>query len=84
MLGECEMQSVSYTDARNNLKMVLDEACETGEHILVSRKAGLDCVILSIDEYNSLMETAHLLSTPANVKHLLESIRQMKGVKHGH
>lgn len=72
------MQSVTYTDARNNLKEVLDEACK-GEDVMITRKDNQHCVVMSLDSYNSLKETAYLLSSPANVKRIVESIEQLRG-----
>lgn len=73
------MNVVSYTDARNNLKEVLDQVTETNEVIIISRKGNEHAVVMSLEYYNSLLETAHLLSTPANVAHLMKSIEQLKG-----
>lgn len=75
-MGATIMQTVTYTDARNNLKEVLDEACD-GEDILITRKDNQHCVVMSLEKYNSITETAHLLGTPANVKRLIESIEQL-------
>ncbi len=76
------MQSVTYTDARNNLKEVLDVACE-GEEVMITRKDNQHCVVMSLENYNSLKETAYLLSSPANVKRIVESIEQLKGQDNG-
>lgn len=76
------MNVVSYTDARNNLKEVLDQVTETNEVIIISRKGNEHAVVMSLEYYNSIMETAHLLSTPANAMHLAKSIEQLKGNKH--
>lgn len=75
------MQSITYTDARNNLKEVLDTACEDDEVIIINRKEGNNCVVMSLDHYNGLTETAHLLSSPANAKRLVESIEQLRDMQ---
>ena len=71
------MHSVTYTQARNNLKTVMDEAVEFKEPTLITRSTGGNCVLMGLEEYEQLVETAHLLSSPANVKRLIESIEQL-------
>lgn len=75
------MHIVSYTDARNNLKEVLDRVNETDEVIVISRKNSEHAVVMSLDHYNGLIETAYLMSNPANVAKLFESISQLKEIK---
>lgn len=69
------MQTISYTEARKNFKSVLDKVTEDAEPIIITRKAD-DAVMMSLDYYNSLMETVHLLRSPANAAHLQRSIAQ--------
>ena len=77
------MHSVTYTEARNNLKTVLDETIEFKEPTLITRSTGGNCVVMGLDEYERLVETAHLLSSPANVERLVKSIEQLsKGKTH--
>ena len=77
------MQTISYTDARNNLKDVLDEVCDHEDAVTITRKEGNHCVVMSLDTYNSMVATAHLLSSPANVERLVKSIEQLsKGKTH--
>jgi antitoxin YefM len=72
------MNAVNYSDLRKNLKTYLDTVYENHETIIIARKNNENVVMVSIDEYNSLVETAHLLSTEANAHHLAQSIRQAK------
>jgi antitoxin YefM len=72
------MNAVNYSDLRRNLKTYLDRVYDDHETIIVARRDNENVVMISIDEYNSLMETAHLLSTEANAVHLAESIRQAR------
>ncbi|WP_456430440.1 type II toxin-antitoxin system Phd/YefM family antitoxin [Nitratifractor sp.] len=71
------MQVVNFTEARNNLKSIMDEVSRDHEDVIVSRKNGENVVIISLEKYNSLTETDYLLRTPANRDHLLASLREL-------
>lgn len=75
------MQVVSYTDARNSLKSVLDSVIENADFTIITRRDADNAVVMSQDYFNSLMETVHLLRSPANVVHLKESIAQYRSGK---
>ena len=71
------MKVVTYSHARNALKSVLDEVMQDVDVTIISRRdAEGDAVVMSLDYYNSLMETLHLLSTPANAEALARAIQQ--------
>ena len=72
------MQVVLFTEARNNLKTILNQVIEDTDCILITRDDAEDTVVMSPDYYNSLMETLHLLNTPANAAHLQKSIKQFR------
>jgi antitoxin YefM len=71
------MKVVTYSHARNALKSVLDDVLQDADVTIISRRdAQGDAVVMSLDYYNSLMETLHLLSTPANTASLARAIQQ--------
>lgn len=72
------MRTINYSDARNAFKGVLDQVAEDADVTIITRRGAADAVVMSLDTYNSLMETVHLLKTPANAAHLARSIRQFR------
>ncbi|NJL09529.1 MAG: type II toxin-antitoxin system prevent-host-death family antitoxin [Calothrix sp. SM1_7_51] len=72
------MKVVSFSEARNNLKAVLDQAAEDADYTIITRRDAADSVVMSLDTFNSLLETVHLLKYPANAAHLERSIAQFK------
>ena len=72
------MNIVSFTEARNNLKSVLDQVVNDADCTVITRRDSEDAVVMSLDYYNSLMETVHLLKSPANAAHLSRSIEQYR------
>ena len=75
------MRVVTYSEARSSLKSVLDQVHDDADVTIISRRGGADAVLMSLDHYESIMETMHLLSTPANAAHLAKSIDQHKAGK---
>jgi antitoxin YefM len=72
------MIAANYSEFRINLKDYLDSVEDDNETLIVKRKTGKGAVMISLDEYNSIMETVHLLSSKANADRLYQSIQQMK------
>ncbi|KZX37285.1 type II toxin-antitoxin system prevent-host-death family antitoxin [Wohlfahrtiimonas chitiniclastica] len=72
------MHVFTYSDARNNLKLVLDKVVNDADIAFITRKEGGHAVVMGQDHYNSLMETLYLLSSPNNTNHLNESIAQLR------
>ena len=60
------------------LKAVLDGVVNDADTTIITRRDTQDAVVMSLDSYNSLMETVHLLRSPANAKHLNESMKQYR------
>jgi len=73
------MKVVTYSYARNALKSVLDGVVQDADVTVISRRdAEGDAVVMSLDNYNSIMETLHLTSNPANAAALARAIAQDK------
>ncbi|MEE8365386.1 MAG: type II toxin-antitoxin system prevent-host-death family antitoxin [Gammaproteobacteria bacterium] len=70
------MKVINFSDARNRLKSVLDQVVEDADYTIISRRDAEDAVVMSLDQFNGLMETVHLLKSPANAAHLARSIEQ--------
>ena len=70
------MNVVTYSEARSSLKAVLDTVNNDADVTIISRRSGGDAVVMSLDHYESLMETLHLVSTPANAQALARAIAQ--------
>ncbi|MBE7245712.1 MAG: type II toxin-antitoxin system prevent-host-death family antitoxin [Actinomycetospora chiangmaiensis] len=80
------MAQVSYTEFRAQLASYLDQVEGDRAELIVTRQNRPDMVVLPLAELNSLRETLHLLSTPANARRLLESVAQLDaeaGTEHG-
>ena len=79
------MDVVNYSDARQNLKEIMDRVVADVTQIVVTRQKSEPVVVVSLAEWNSISETLHLLSSPKNAERLLTAIRELdegKGVAH--
>ena len=72
------MKSITYTEARENLANTINRVCEDNAPLIITRKREQAVVMLSLSEYESLQETAHLLRSPANAKRLLDCLDSIK------
>ena len=72
------MQVINFTEARNNLKSVLDRVVDDVDYTIITRRDAENAVVISMDSFNSMLETMHLLRSPANAAHLARSIEQYK------
>ena len=70
------MKVINFSEARNHLKSVLDRVVNDADYTIISRRDSEDAVVMSLDHFNGLMETVHLLKSPANAAHLKASIEQ--------
>ena len=75
------MKVINFSEARNQLKSVLDQVVNDADYTIISRRDSADAVVMSLDQFNGLMETVHLLKSPANAIHLEKSIEQYRSGK---
>jgi antitoxin YefM len=78
------MTALTYTAARENLAATMNKVCENHEPVIITRNRDQAVVMMSLEDYNALEETAYLTRSPANARRLLESIRSLekgKGIK---
>ena len=75
------MRVVNFTEARSHLKHVLDQVSSDADYTIISRRDAEDAVVMSLDQFNGLIETVHLLKSPANASHLANSIEQYRSGK---
>ena len=75
------MTAITYTAARENLASTMDRVCVDHDPVIITRNRDQAVVMLSLDDYESLQETAYLLRTPANAKRLIASIESLNSGK---
>ncbi len=68
----------TYSQAREQLKSLMDRAVNDREIIMVKRRSGGDVAMIAADELQSLMETAHLLRSPKNAQRLLNALARAR------
>lgn len=69
---------VTFSDARSNLKALLDQVTNDADVAVITRRGAENSVVMSQSYYDSLIETVHLLKSPKNVAHLTASIEQYR------
>lgn len=75
------MKAMTYTAARQNLAKTMQHVCEDHAPVIVTRKKNDSVVIMSLEDYAALEETAYLLRSPKNARRLIESIVQLEDGK---
>ncbi|MBM3337263.1 MAG: type II toxin-antitoxin system prevent-host-death family antitoxin [Betaproteobacteria bacterium] len=71
------MDAITYSSARANLASTMDRVCSDHEPLIITRNGEKAVVMLSLEDYKALEETAYLLRSPANARRLLSSITQL-------
>ncbi|MBT9315326.1 type II toxin-antitoxin system Phd/YefM family antitoxin [Leptothoe spongobia] len=72
------MKIITFSEARSKLKSILDQVSNDMDYTVITRRDADDAVVMSLEYFNSLLETVHLLKSPANAAHLERSIAQYK------
>lgn len=75
------MDAISYTAARANLAKTMERVCNDHSPVIITRKSEAPVVMVSLEDYQAMEETAYLLRSPANARHLLESIAELEAGK---
>lgn len=71
------METVTYTAARANLAKTMQQVCDNHEPVIITRQREAPVVMLSLEDYQSMEETAYLLRSPKNVRRILESVAEL-------
>ena len=72
------MDAITYTAARQNLAKTMEKVCRDRDPVIVTRKSSESVVIMSLEDYEALEDTAYLLRSPENTRRLMESIAQLE------
>jgi antitoxin YefM len=75
------MKAITYTAAREELAATMNEVCRDRTQVIITRNRDQSVVMMSLDDYEELEETAHLLRSPANARRLLTSIQALEAGK---
>jgi len=75
------MDTISYTAARANLAKTMEKVCDDHNPVIITRKRESPVVMISLEDFQAMEETAYLLRSPANARHLLESIAELEEEK---
>lgn len=72
------MKAITYTAARENLAATMNRVCEDRDPVIITRNRDQAVVMISLEDYESLQETAYLFRSPANAARLMESLKEAK------
>lgn len=72
------MRAITYTEAREKLSETIRKVCRDHDPVIITKKRQDSVVMLSLEDYESLLETSYLLKSPKNARRLLESIQQLE------
>lgn len=75
------MDAITYSSARANLASTMDKVCNDHEPLIITRNGEQSVVMLSLEDYKALEETAYLLRSPANARRLLNAMAQLSAGK---
>ena len=72
------MRSLTYTAARENLAQTMQQVCEDHDAVVITRRRDQAVVMMSLDDYESLEETAYLMRSPRNAQRLRDAVDQLR------
>lgn len=72
------MDAISYTAARTHLAKIMEQVCEDRSPMVITRNKSPSVVMISLEDYEALQETAYLLRVPKNARRLLESVVELE------
>jgi len=72
------MDTITYTSARSNLAQTMEKVCDDHSPVIITRKTARPVIMMSLDDYEALEETAYLLRSPKNARRLLGSIAELE------
>ena len=72
------MNAITYTAARENLASTIDRVCNDRDPVIITRKRNQSVVMISLEDYEALEETAYLLRSPANAKRLVSALENLE------
>ena len=72
------METITYTAARGNLAKTMEKVCNDHSPVIITRKTAQPVVMMSLEDFEALEETAYLLRSPKNARRLLESIAELE------
>jgi len=75
------MRAMTYTAARENLASTMERVCEDHDPVIITRRRDQAVVMVSLEDYESLEETAYLLRSPRNARRLREAVEQLRAGK---
>ncbi len=76
-----QMRAITYTAAREGLASAMDQVCQDRAPVIITRNRDQAVVMMSLDDYEELEETAHLLRSPASARRLLAAIQSLESGK---
>jgi antitoxin YefM len=68
------MNAITYSSVRSNLAATIDSVCQDHEPVIITKKSSQSVVMISLDDYEAMQETAYLMQSPENAKRLLKSL----------
>ena len=72
------MDAITYSHARGHLAEMMEKVCDDHAPVIITRQHQRSAVMISLEDYQALQETAYLLRSPKNARRLLESIAELE------